>query len=693
MAMQSANDKFVCMMDRVRLLRRRVGSSQESLTRPIFYRSKLFKPISPTSPCVLLDVSIPDRNDVQDELIEIHAQMTLYDITMRFDYDSREWPMKLMAIFPSSSKSSTDSSQDEKRPLPSTYLARLGISLADCNLDYASPRRFKTSSRVIVRLGDLRVSTNMLSPKGPSQSLSVTLGDVSVYLCNNRFPYNFENNNLLGSYVMFQPWQISLDSWQSLSDAEISSGDIQHEMNFRTLLTLDSLDAVISSSNSARKTLTDASMGISLTVGQLALFCCKDSFSIFLGTIAELSSEMSAVDDAGLQALKSFPTFEANDEPFFDSFTDEAIDEDKEIHKSSISTLDLLKQQSAIRPQFATDSKNDRSRDFLLDGYDWTTIDMDEVSDEIPAGEEESARWFRPPKTERDYGTESHTGLGSGNGGSSFKRHSTASKVPLIITHHFRLQPVSNPLGDGDMGASKYSGNSSQCQVKNRLLMHNFSLKVRCFDGYDWPEMLDESVRISAKGSPFVIESTRPKDARDMKQESSEEISEPHLKSDADTDKIEKKTKLMGALLEKAKPSSIFSDLPLPEDLNRKLKNQSEIRRLGRRTSKYIQLSASGIQFRLDTFEESTDHRLASCLDMKINDFFIAETISKDRPTKMVGEWVNDKEHPRNTNDGLAAMKVRLQAFAANLPFQYISTIFNCSDGHMARGITCNTRR
>lgn len=653
MAMQSFDVLVASLQNKVRLLKKRVAPTQPSLTKPIFYRSKLFKPISPTSPCFLLDFSIPERVDNRDDLMEMHVQTTFYDITMRFDYESRQWPVHLMALFPSTTKTS----QDVDSTLSSTFLARSRISFADCNVDYSSPPRFNTPSRTIVRFGDLRFSSNFVLPKGSSQAFSVTLGDLSIYLCNNRFPYNFENSNLIGSPIVFQPWQISLDFLRLLSQDGISSDDMQRKMNFRTLVTLDSLEAVLSLSHKTPRNPTDASMNMSLSVGELAIYCCKDSFSIFLGTIRDLSSEMSAIDDAALQALKNLSTSREGDEAFFDSMTDEIMDGDNNINssKKSVPTLDNLRQQSAIRSYVANDSRIDQSKDFLLDGYDWTTIDMDEVSNDIPAGEEQSARWFRTSENVRFDEKESNTD--EGKTGLYNSSHSTKMNLPPIIGHHFPLQPVSNPLGDGDMGAFKYSGYCSSRQVKNRLLLHDFTLKVRCFDGYDWPETLSETERRSAQSVPFVIDNVRQNESQEKRQETSEEKSTALI----DEDKLEKKAKLIGALLDDKDTSatSLFSNLPLPEDRNKKLQDQSEIRRLSRRTSKYIQFSASGIQIRLDTFEESKAHRLASCMDMKIHDFFVAETICKDRPTKMVGEWVNDQEHPRNTGDGLVAVKVR----------------------------------
>jgi hypothetical protein len=117
---------------------------------------------------------------------------------------------------------------------------------------------------------------------------------------------------------------------------------------------------------------------------------------------------------------------------------------------------------------------------------------------------------------------------------------------------------------------------------------------------------------------------------------------------------------LLGDLLSggSSDQGSPFENMPLPEDRGRKLKEQAELRRLARRTNKFFQIGASGVSMRVDSLEESNEHRLLSCLNLKVNDFFVVETISTNRPIKMVGEWFNEQEHPRDSNDGLLMLKV-----------------------------------
>jgi autophagy-related protein 2 len=45
-------------------------------------------------------------------------------------------------------------------------------------------------------------------------------------------------------------------------------------------------------------------------------------------------------------------------------------------------------------------------------------------------------------------------------------------------------------------------------------------------------------------------------------------------------------------------------------------------------------------------------------LELKVTDLFIAETISDLKPVKLLGEWFNEIEHPRDSNDGLLMIKI-----------------------------------
>ena len=60
----------------------------------------------------------------------------------------------------------------------------------------------------------------------------------------------------------------------------------------------------------------------------------------------------------------------------------------------------------------------------------------------------------------------------------------------------------------------------------------------------------------------------------------------------------------------------------------------------------------NGITSRIDSYEQSESHRLQSIMEVHVSNLFVAETISDRKPIKMIGEWNNDYEHPRDTRFG-----------------------------------------
>jgi hypothetical protein len=303
--------------------------------------------------------------------------------------------------------------------------------------------------------------------------------------------------------------------------------------------------------------------------------------------------------------------------------------------------------------------------DFLLDGYDWTAIDVDDSSTyEIPPGEEQAARWYGAQNSasasnEADDEMKFLAGVESSEMSACRPHQHTHLRV---ISHHFPLQPVADPTGDGDMNIPRYAGSDSVPKVRTRFIVHDLSVKLRFFDGYDWPEMLDSDTRTHCNKGTFVISDAVAEMPDEVKAELLEGVTEKIGAKDAE--ELQLKAKLMGGLLAGAPKSQTFRDIPLPEEKGKSMKALSELRKLSRRPSKYFQMAASGVSTRVDSLEESDDHRLVSVLNMKAQDVFFAETISSGKPVKLAGEWFNEADHPRDTKDGLFMMKVS----SRNLP-------------------------
>lgn len=641
-------------------MRERSTSGEASRTTPILYRSRLFSPISRHSPSILIDIINPNVAASQDidKLVHKNVHVTLYDMTYRYDFDSG-WMERLKSIVKSQNDQFQEEEQEEAIPrakdrTAAQTMTRLFFFIADCNIDYLSSPRFKTASRVIGRFGDFRISSNIMWPIAPVQAFSISLGDAALYLCNRRFPYSFEDTRLLDSSALMKAEQTSLDQ---LSLTAASTGDsVLEAMNYRTILMLDSVDAVVALSNVKPKSPSDPYVRASLTFGELSIFACKDSFVHFLNTIGDLTMELTALDDDAFQSLKLKDAANAasGTDSMFDSGSREAQGEGSSEAESEFRKLDDLRKRSALRPSPGS-SSSQRQDSFLLDGYDWTAIDqIESTMCGIAPGEEQAARWYGTTKLEQGIDTE-EIGLLAGHSSldaAGFRSQSQSG--PRIVPHHFPIQPVSDPLDDGDMGAAKYAETEATPQVQNRVIVHDLAIKLRFFDGYDWPELLDEQSRSLPRTGPFVID----EQAVQYEKEKEKVTKDVEAKfTSSKKEELERKAKLMGDLLASDR-NVTFQDVPLPEERGARLKEQAEMRRLSRRSNKYFQASASGVSLRVDSMQETSDHNLVSILNLKAQDSFLAETVSQSNPRKMVGEWFNEVDHPRDSRDGLLMMKV-----------------------------------
>eukprot|EP00978_Attheya_sp_CCMP212_P006074 scaffold13665_cov52-Attheya_sp.AAC.1 len=237
-----------------------------------------------------------------------------------------------------------------------------------------------------------------------------------------------------------------------------------------------------------------------------------------------------------------------------------------------------------------------------LGGYDWMTVDHEwSRNTSIPDGKEESAIWY-----------------------DSVTPKSIVHPQPKTINvfpQHVPIIPVPDPLNGGDMHAAKFAGTSTPPAVNLRLIVKKMTIKCRFFDGYDW-------------------------------------VSYKMAKLQKKPPTVNKRSQLMGQLMETQDGSDFFREQPLPEERRSRMDAAATEKRLARQTNRYFQISLIGLKLRLDSFVAVPDHRLASCLDLTFADMFMAETVSGPRPVKLLGEWLNEKEHPRDSNDGLVMMKM-----------------------------------
>lgn len=690
--------------DRCDDVRRRALQRGSSIATPILYRSQLFSPLSPESPSFLADCFTSDRRTVGDEW---NVYLTIYSMTHRLDVDS-QWLNRLQKLshlpkFADRNKESMPASEDERLPAPEVdsqlvkvstglvsvstccqsdsyfsfpFLLQLFVSLADCNIDYSTPETFTTESRMIIRLGDLRLSSNLVSPRGPTQAFKTSLGDLTILLCNRRYSHKFENTRLARASIVLCEQDLMRSSKSLTPDV------VLRDMNLITMLSLDSMDMGLSLSSRNEKChdgRADPLATVDISVGIVNLYGCKDSFGCFAGALGELQSYVSALDEDAMRALEEKnvvpgPDGESPAEASSCSRTVYAMDHGAAHYESRVPRPISTQLATAVESmEGVADSR------FLVgdgisvgDAEDWATVEHAwSTADSVPPAQEQSARWYSPTETVK---------VSSLNPQES----ETAPRL-RIIPNHIPLASLGDPSRHDDMNASKFAGTASAPAVQARIIVHDVKqFKCRFFDGYDWPKSKKWSRQTMGD---FVIDSIRMgAEKAELKQHL-----EKRLDDSQANEMLEKKAKLLGDLLadEAEAGEGTFRDVPLAEERGEILEDLAVQRRLARRINKFFQVSLSGFKMRIDTFAELYDHSLASILDLKIADLFLAETISNARPVKLLGEWFNEVAHPRDTNDGLIMLKVRMQYDFQSLgaTFCLLTLFYLCNFIRWSRGI------
>lgn len=617
---------------RVRRMKDCIRSYSRTAVLPILFRSHLFTPISHETPSVLIDLIdlSTDPSGGRTDFKQKRIYLTLYHLTFRYNVDS-DWIEKLSQLFSVANSevlSDSDHQLDDEIVLNDSEdgsMTRVFVSCADINMDYQSPLYFETVSQSIIRVGDIRFSSNLMNPAGLIQACSLSVGDVNYHISSRRNSYGEENMRLCRSSLIVAGGDNVRKSFSSSVFGTMPEA-ILREMGFVNVLSLDMMDAVVAKRNNEMVTkLTDTKdplLSTSLTLGLLSIHSCKDSFECFTSTVGELQAKLTALSDQDLEALKDGGVVSHSlDSP--DGLTTHQQRPERKMEETEL-----------LLPELQTPRDVDKGVvSSPLDGYEWMTIDHDPMKRlEIPSGDEQIAGWYNSDQ------------------------NSSNVNIPSQIIHqHFPFHAIADPLSEGDMGVRKYVGKEATITLKSRLLIHKLNLRVRLFDGYDWPENCTSYQRECATrpGRLFVIEPLPREALLEMKKK---------LENDMDLDRrrsLTKKAQLMGELLDKEEAvSGTFEEAPLPEDRALVIDRQKQLRFCSRRPNLFFQLSGNGVTLRIDSYEKSTTHRLQSIMELAVSSMFVAETVSISRPVKMVGEWINDQDHPRDTRFGTVMLKM-----------------------------------
>lgn len=609
----SVNRRQKLVEDRFKMVKNMMRDFSQMSVVPILFRSHMFTPISQETPSFLVDL-IDLAASKGNELKQKRIYVTLYHLTHRYDADF-DWIEQLSNMFPTPKEDQDDYYSPKGRNkstevLPKkteSSMTRLFVSCADINVDYKPPSYFETESKSIIRIGDFRLSSNIMKPSGLRQACNISIGDVTYHITSNVIAnqYNDENRHLC-RYSMISKAEAS-QTGRNPSLFGTMPEAILRELDFVNVLSLDSMDATVIQRNESAVSRYDMSreppLAISLALGTLSIHACKDSFTCFASSVGELQAKLTALTAEDMLALKTKSS---------GTETEPAVTRiQHEIYSTTY-------QDTA--QQLFSDSKIPMIES-LLDGHEWTTVDKGKLSGlVIPPGDEQISGWY---STDQDSPTRvlPHT---------------------QIITQHFPLHIIADPLAEGDMGARALVEKGIDLSLKSRLSIQKLNVVIRFFDGYDWPEKCSSKEKEAVKrlGKTFVIEPLPRSTQQDQQKEK-----DASVRSSVTTT-----ANLMGDLLDVE--DNMFEEVPLPEDRVTIMNREKHYRLSKRRPNTFFQLSLNGVALRIDSYEKSQSHLLQSILEVSVSNLFIAETVSGSKPLKMIGEWTNDYEHPRDTRFG-----------------------------------------
>lgn len=650
---QTINQRPLSCDERCRRIRARLVTSSSSSARAIFFRQKLYQSLSPETPSILIDLLL--RSD--DECDEMRVHVAMYDMTYRYIMNS-QWAKNLSDMFGITNKS--DGSVEA-----SPSMINLFLNLTDCNIDYTSSVALKTPSRLILRVGEIRFSSNIVTPS-TIQTHNVSSTDLLLYICNHRHSYNEENSRLSWAQRHMRNADISvLESEKCLSGNIVGLDDGLSRMGFVNVAALDTLDTTISKSIVYRNGPT---ITVSSTMGKLSIFACHDSFSCLVATYNEWFIKATALSDEDMDKLRKaseseclLPIGQQGPSTHLEN-NDDSVRE-----RNAVTEVDIRKSPSSIGQQDKRDDivSLDLTKSLLFQNYytfdatathqpqkqrhptehlavtqrsdDNVSTSQCSIDDEWATVEHSFLQYSNIP-LERDY-TAEWTASDAQARDDNTHREAVApvnteslSQTVKVYPQHIPVKPVSDPFSVGRiMDTENLGGIDVALPIGMRMIIRDASLAFQFFDGFDW---VNDAPRQSK---------AQPKDRKQV---------------------------LLGCLVDGhdvpgSNGSALQNVVPLPEERNDRLQREIARRKLRRNPNKFFNICLSGLKMKNDSYSEDcqehrpTPNQLASSLVLSVADFFMSETISTGHPVKMIGEWINEMDHPRDSSDGMIMLKMR----------------------------------
>ena len=284
-------------------------------------------------------------SNIRDYLKDVLMDIEFFGTILRYNVYS-SWIFRLMDIIFEPKVSNTcvhvnqKHEKHEKKNLVGkkqlNVLTQLQVTLHDCLVDY-EPQQYiplNSAGRMLLTLGQLRVSTNILSENSDTSQkmesvLTIFIEDAAMFLAGRHLPYegkteascSFFDNAHEGSKA-FHVYNGYHSKYKSLAPtlkaSRLTAWDIEHILltaHFALIGRLDHVKLNITTVPRQTRSKSDAigypnfSEGdthvntqvrplsvIEMDVGTVSLFCCADSCAAFIDMISALSDEISLTD-------------------------------------------------------------------------------------------------------------------------------------------------------------------------------------------------------------------------------------------------------------------------------------------------------------------------------------------------------------------------------------------------------------
>ncbi|KAL7487047.1 hypothetical protein ACHAW6_012661 [Cyclotella cf. meneghiniana] len=641
-----------CAVKSKRVQNRLMVNRRCSESKAIFFRSKLSQPLSPEYPAILIDAlirkRISDSHEMSDdECDEKSIHVSVYDMTYRYCVGSN-WLQNFSRLVEGQSGQEESVSRDGQEDESEPSLTNLFFNFADCNVDYTTPFSYKTASRSVLRIGEVHLSSNIFTPSDRAQSCKVSLSDVDLHICNFRHPYKEENSLLSCAHRHFNEDDMHVHGIEKRVPGKVMvtlNGALSC-MDFINVATIDSVDAVILilyRGSKQNQGSVEPATTVALTIGTIQCNFCKDSFSCLVDTLNEWLIRFTALSDAELENLKS--TFEPKSKvgvvdeiqtksthDFSTPSIQQSIDLGNERRRNSTTSIQPITEATISRDD---STSIDLTKSLLFQNYytfhaknsyqtaiqgqqtahhvktvvespssddEWATVEHEYLRhSSLPRENDQSSQWYVFDKE----------AMGDGK--------DAQSPNVKIYPQHISAKPA-EPLDGGLVDAAKITGTRLALEIGLRLIVRDSSIVCRFFDGLDWIKLRPQKRKVNAL-----------KDRKQM---------------------------LLSGLIDEEGQLLNRTLAPMPGERSEILKCNTARKNLRRNVHRCFSLFISGLKLNQDAYADSAEHQLASCMDLSMADFFIAETISSKDPVKMIGEWVNEVQHPRDDNDGVVMLKM-----------------------------------